>query len=579
MKSKFFDEGTRWTLQFLKKYIWALIGVILIQFSQNYAFTMLPKVSTNFIFELFTPEKIHLIYKYFFIALSIIFIKGFFGYISAYALSVTSENAINNLRKYFFNHLISLPLNYFKKNKTGNFISMIIDDMAKIRGALYEGVVHIFTHVIFVILIITRLALLNYKLTLISLTVIPALYLLLRILGNKMRSTSRKLQQNVANMSSNLHETLTAVDVVKAFAKEDYETEKFSQTSNKYKRTSLRLKILNNLFKPLNQFIFYFFGFALIGIAGLFIIQGQWTVKGLSEYLLLLGILFNPVNNIPKTLAQFKIVSASVDRIYKVIQSENNITESSHPIIRKISGNIAFKDVTFSYDNEESVLKNINFEVERGDIVALVGHSGAGKTTIVNLIPRFYDPNSGNIEIDSIDVKDFSIKNLRSQIGIVSQNVILFNDTIYENIQYAKRDATEKEIIVAAKRAHAYEFIEKLPEKFNTIVGERATRLSGGEKQRIAIARTVLTNPQILILDEATSSLDSESEYYIKIALNELMEGKTSVVIAHRLSTITHANKVLVINNGQIDAVGTHDELLKSNEIYKKLYTLQYFIE
>jgi len=579
LKRKLFNEETRWTLQFLKKYIWALVGVILIQFSQNYAFTMLPKVSTNFIFELFTPEKIHLIYKYFFIALLIIFIKGFFGYISTYALSVTSENAINNLRKHFFNHLISLPLNYFKKNKTGNFISMIIDDMAKIRGALYEGVVKICSHFIFVIIICTRLALLNYKLTLISLTVIPALYLLLRILGNRMRSTSKKLQQNVANMSSNLHETLTAVDVVKSFAKEDYEAEKFSQTSNKYKKTSLRLKILNNLFKPLNQFIFYFFGFALIGIAGLFIVQGQWTVKGLSEYLLLLGILFNPINNIPNTLAQFKVVSASVNRVYKVIQSENNIIESSYPITSKISGNIAFKDVTFSYDNEESVLKNINFEVEKGDIVALVGHSGAGKTTIVNLIPRFYDPNSGNIEIDSIDVKNYSIKNLRSQIGIVSQNIILFNDTIYENIRYAKRNATEKEIIEAAKRAHAYEFIEKLPEKFNTIVGERATRLSGGEKQRIAIARTVLTNPQILILDEATSSLDSESEYYIKIALNELMEGKTSVVIAHRLSTITHANKVLVINNGQIDAIGTHDKLLKNNKIYKRLYEIQYFIE
>jgi len=578
MKLRLLDESTKWVLQFIKKYTWALIVIILLQFIQNYSFTLLPRVSTNFLFELFTPEKIHQIYKYFFLALLIIFIKGTLGYISAYSLSVVTENAVNNLRVKFFENLIYMPLNYFKKNRTGNFISMVIDDMSKIRVNLYEGIIRIISQIIFVIIIMVKLILLNYILTLISFAIIPALYLTLQIIGNKMRRTSRKLQQNVANISSNLHEIIGGIDVVKSFAKEDYEAKNFRLVSSKYKNTSLKLKVLQNLFKPLNEFIFYFFGFILIGIAGLFIIRGDWTVKQLSEYLMLLGIMFNPINNIPKTLASFKIVSASVDRVYGVIKEQNTIKEPPNPVIKEINGDISFKNVMFSYD-DEPVLKNITFDVKPGDVVAIVGSSGAGKTTIVNLIPRFYDTQSGKIEIDGIDVKDYSIKNLRMQIGIVSQNISLFNDTIYNNICYAKIEASEHEVIEATKKAHAYEFIMKLPKKFETIVGEKGARLSGGEKQRIAIARTVLINPHILILDEATSALDSESEYYVQQAINELMYGKTCIVIAHRLSTITHANKVLVIDDGEIKSVGTHEYLLKHNDIYKRLYELQYFRE
>lgn len=578
MKIRLLNEGTKWVLQFLKKYTWALAGIIILQFVQNYAFTLLPKVSTNFLFELFTPEKIHQIYKYFFLALLIIFLKGSLGYVSAYSLSIITENSINNLRIRFFQHLIYMPLNYFIKGKTGNFITMVIDDISKIRVSLYEGIVRIISQVIFVIIIMVKLLLLNYILTLISLAIIPALYLVLQIIGKKMRRTSQRLQQNVANISSYLNESIGGIDVVKSFAKEDDEAERFRTVSSKYKNTSLKLKVLQNLFKPLNEFIFYFFGFILIGIAGLFIIRGDWTVKQLSEYLMLLGILFNPISNIPKTLANFKVVSASVDRVYGVIKEQNTIKESPNPVKKYIKGHILFRDVTFSYD-DAPILEKISFEVDPGDIVAIVGSSGAGKTTIVNLIPRFYDPQGGRVEIDGIDVKDYSIKNLRRQIGIVSQNIILFDDTIYKNISYAKPEASREEIIEAAKKAHADEFIMKLPAKFETIVGERGTRLSGGEKQRIAIARTVLINPHILILDEATSALDSESEYYVQQAINELMHGKTCIVIAHRLSTITHANKVLVIDDGRIKAVGTHEYLLKNNEIYRRLYELQYFGE
>ena len=566
----------KYVLSFVRKYIWAMVGVIVLQFVQNYAFTMLPRASTNFIFELFTPENFHQIYKYFFIAMGIIIVRGVLGYASAYSLAVYSENAVNKLRVNFFSHLINLPLHYFKKNKTGNFITIMIDDMSKIRTNLYEGIVNIISQIIYAGIVLTKLFFLNYKVTLISFIAFPAVYFMIRVLGKKMRQTSKKLQQNISNLSSNLHETITGVDVVKAFAKEEYEKEKFSRTSEDFRKISLKLKVLHSAFKPLNHFIFYFFGFILIGIAGLFIIRGDWTVKGLSEYLMLLAILFTPLDNIPKAIANFKVVSASVDRVYKVVKTVNMITDPPNPVEKNIEGNIRFQNVYFAYDSE-TVLNGINFTVEKGDILALVGSSGAGKTSIVNLIPRFYDPVSGAVEVDGIDVRKYSIKSLRSQIGIVSQNIILFNDTIFENIRYSNQGASKEEVIEASKKAHAYEFISRLPEQFDTIVGERGTRLSGGEKQRIAIARAVLTNPRILILDEATSSLDSESEHYIQVALNGLMEGKTSVVIAHRLSTITHANHILVIEGGQINAQGTHDELLEKNDIYKRLYTLQYF--
>ena len=560
----------------MKKFTWAVVGILALQFIQNYAFTLLPSVGVNFIFELFTPENIHLIYRYFFIALAIVFVRGALAYGSTYSMSVVSESSINNLRNRFFRKLICLPLNYYKRNKTGNFISMTIDDMEKIRINLYEGIIRIISHVAYVVLVIVKLLLLNSLLTVISLSVIPVLYVLFKILGNRLRITSRRLQQNVANISTNLHETLTAVDVVKAFAKEDYEIERFGKTAGKYKKTVLKLKVLANLVKPLNEFVIYFFAFILIGIAGLFIVRGGWTVKGLSEYMLLLGILFNPISNIPKTLTSFKVVSASVDRIFSVAGTENTIREIERPVEKKIEGRVRFENVSFAYDKER-ILKNIDFEVEKGEIVALVGSSGAGKTTIVNLIPRFYDPTDGRVEIDGTDVRNYSIRCLRSQIGIVSQNVLLFNDTIYENIRYSKRDASKEEIIEASRKAHAFEFISSLPKGFETVVGEKGTRLSGGEKQRIAIARTVLINPQVLILDEATSALDSESEHYIQVALNELMKGKTSVVIAHRLSTITHATKVLIIENGEIIETGTHEELLQISRTYKRLYELQYF--
>jgi ABC-type multidrug transport system fused ATPase/permease subunit len=315
----------------------------------------------------------------------------------------------------------------------------------------------------------------------------------------------------------------------------------------------------------------------LIGIGSLFIVRGEWEVKLLTEYLMLLGIMNMPVRNIPRVITNFKVAAASIDRIRNLLSIEPTVVERENPLERKIDGVIEFDHVWFAYDSKTMVLQDVSLHAEKGDVIALVGPSGAGKTTIANLIPRFYDCVQGEIRIDGIDVKDYSLKSLRTQVGIVAQNISLFNTSIRDNITYAKPNVTDEEIFEAARSAYAYDFIMDLPRGFDTNVGERGVKLSGGQKQRISIARTILMNPEILVLDEATSALDSESEHYIQLAINELMKGRTSVIIAHRLSTISHATKILVLEGGEVVDIGSHDELLERCSLYSKIYNLQYF--
>jgi len=492
-------------------------------------------------------------------------------------MKIITHSAIKRIRDNYFYHLMILDIDFFTNNKTGNIISVGINDIEKIRLDFYQGIINFFSNIMMLIIILIKLYLLNWQLTLISFSIIPLLYWVVRVIGNKMRSVSRRLRENLADLSINLHETITGIEVVKSFAQEENELEQFKKNTKRYKKTFLRLSQLTNLFGPLNEMIVYLFGMVLVGIGSFFIIRGQWNVKGLTEYLMLLGIMMAPITRIPRFISNYKIATASIERIMKILSIAPKVKEKENAISGELDGKIEFKNVWFYYKPELYVLKDVSFNVEKGEVVALVGPSGAGKSTIVQLIPRFYDTVKGEVLIDNTNIQDYSLKSLRSQIGIVSQNVILFNISILDNIRYAKPDATEVEIVEAAKKAYAYDFIMELPKKFDTNVGEKGIRLSGGQKQRISIARTILMNPQILILDEATSSLDSESERYIQLAINELMKGRTSVIIAHRLSTITHAKKILVVDKGEIVAVGNHEDLIRTCELYKRIYNLQYF--
>jgi subfamily B ATP-binding cassette protein MsbA len=577
VKKRLFSEQIRWALSYLKPYYLGLLGVLVLSFTQNYAFSMLPMAGTNFLFELLTPDKIDTIYRYFALAVSLLVAKAVFNFLERYFTEVINNAAIKRIRDDIFSHLMRLDLQFFSERKTGNIVSIGISDVEEIKLYIYQGIVGFFSNFILLVIIIIRLMLLNWLLTVISFAMMPLLYVVVRFIGNKIRSVSTEYRKNLGDVSNNLHETLTGIEVVKAFASEDQEIEEFKKNTRTYKKTYRSLAGYRTFLEPFTEMVIYLVIMGLVGIGSIFIIRGNWELKLLTEYLMLLGIMNMPVRNIPRTISNFKMASASVDRIRQMLIVEPRIVEPEKPIEKRLEGSIEFRDVWFSYDGKNDVLQDISLKAEKGDIIALVGPSGAGKTTIANLIPRFYDCRRGAVLVDDIDVRQFGLRSLRMQVGIVSQNISLFNTSIRDNIKYAKREAKDEEVIEAAKRAYAYDFIMELPRQFDTGVGERGVKLSGGQKQRISIARTILMNPEILILDEATSSLDSESEHYIQLAINELMEGRTSVIIAHRLSTINHATKILVLDKGRVVDIGSHEELMKRCSLYSKIYSLQYF--
>jgi subfamily B ATP-binding cassette protein MsbA len=577
LKKQFISDELKWAFSFLKPYVWALFGITVFTFGKNYAFALLPSVGTSFLFELITPENINLLYRYFFIALGLILIRAFFSFLAGYSIRIINHSAIKRIRDQFFTHLMTMDLKFFHENKTGDIIAIGINDIERVRLGFYQGLITFMSNIMMLIIIFTKLFLLNWKLSVASLAVVPLLYWIIRVVGGKMRKNSRKLRKNLSDLSVNLHETLTGIDVVKSFAQEEIEIEQFKKNTKRYKRTFLKLSLHQRLLGPLNEIIIYYIAMLLLGIGSYFILRNMWDVKQLMEYLLLLGLMTKPIKYIPSFIAKFKVVTASIERIHKVLLIKPKVIERANPISRKIDGKVEFKNVFFSYTPGVQVLQKVSFKVHKGETVALVGPSGAGKSTITNLIPRFYDTDQGEVLIDGNDVKDYSLKSLRSQIGLVLQEVTLFNTSILENIRYSRIDSSDEEIISAAKKAYAYDFIMEFTDKFETVVGEKGVKLSGGQKQRIAIARTILMDPRILIMDEATSSLDSESEQYIRKAVRNLMKGRTSIIIAHRLSTVSHAKKIVVIDKGIISDVGSHEELLDHCELYKKIYELQYF--
>jgi subfamily B ATP-binding cassette protein MsbA len=538
---------------------------------------MIPMAGTNFLFKLLTPEGIQTSYRFLALAIGLLIVRAIFYFVSNYITEVVTSKALKEIRDDLFSHLMRLDLNFFSEHKTGDIVSIAISDIEEIKLRFYSGLIGFVSNMILSVIILIRLFRLNWILTLISFSVLPVLYIVVRVIGNKIRSISSEYRKNLGEISINVHETLTGIEVVKSFANEKREIGEFQHNTNKYRLTFTKLSLLRTFLEPFTEMIVLVMLLGLLGIGSLFITRGSWEVKMLTEYLMLLGLLSAPIRRVPRVVSNFKVASASIDRIMNLLAIKPKIVENENPVDRSIDGIIEFKKVWFSYNAENDVLKDISFKAEKGDVIALVGPSGAGKTTIANLIPRFYDCQEGEVLVDDINVRDYSLKSLRTQIGIVSQNISLFNTSIRNNIIYAKPHATEDEIFEAARKAYAYDFIMELPNGFGTNVGERGVKLSGGQKQRISIARTVLMNPEILILDEATSSLDSESEYYIQLAINELMEGRTSVIIAHRLSTINHATKIVVLDKGDIVDVGSHDALIERCSLYSKIYDLQYF--
>jgi ABC-type multidrug transport system fused ATPase/permease subunit len=492
-----------------------------------------------------------------------------------------TENTLANVRLALYTNLVKLPMSFFSQKRVGELNSRISNDIGQIQDTLTTTIAEFLRQFILIIGSFIMLASINIKLTIMMVSVVPLVGVAAVVFGRFIRKYSKKVQDQVAESQVVVEETMQGISIVKAFANEWYEIERYKDKIKEVVKIAIKG----------GQFRGYFASFIIICLFGTIVavvwygvqlsIAGEITVGELFTFILYSSYVGASSGGIAELYAQMQKAIGATERVFELLEEvpeKINSTESAANI-EKIKGNVSFKNVAFHYPSrkEIKVLKEVNFTAEFGQKIAIVGPSGAGKSTIASLLLRFYNINEGEILIDDKNIYDYDLESLRGNMSIVPQDVILFGGTIRENIAYGKPNATEEEILTAAKQANAYHFIESFPEKFETIVGERGIKLSGGQRQRIAIARALLKNPSILILDEATSSLDSESEKLVQEALEILMEGRTSIIIAHRLSTIRSADQILVLDNGKITEQGTHTELIAlENGIYKNLSNLQF---
>jgi len=503
-------------------------------------------------------------------------IKGVAAYGSGYLLSYVGQDIIRRLRNRMYSHIQDLPLAFFQREKTGDLMSRITNDVAVISSMFTSAITGSIRDGFTIIGLITVTFFLIPKLAVFTFVVFPIAVYPLFYIGRKIRRVRLGVQESWADLNVFLHETFTGTKIVKAFNMQDHEKNRFAQKSRKIFRLEMKENKVREMSSPLMELLGGLgIGF-IIWYGGRHVISGTYSFGAFMSFLTAVGLMYQPLKKISRLNNAVQRGMAAIDRIYDILERKSDIIDTVSPLdISSGSHRIAFEKVSFKYDRD-MVLKNITLRVQPGEIIALVGMSGGGKTSLLNLIPRFYDPTEGQVLIDGVDIRQISIARLRSQIAIVTQEPILFNDTVRSNIAYGAPEASDQQIADAAKAAYAYEFIAGFPDGFDTSIGELGGRLSGGQRQRICIARALLKDAPILILDEATSSLDSESEVLVQKALGNLMEGRTTFVIAHRLSTIGNADRIIVIVDGRIVEEGRHDQLLSLRQEYYKLYQMQF---
>jgi subfamily B ATP-binding cassette protein MsbA len=508
--------------------------------------------------------------------IGIFLLKGFFDYGQAFLMSYVGQRIIADLREKIYHHIQSLSLSFFTRNPTGILMSRILNDVNMVQGAVTDAVTGLLKDVFTLIGLVGVIFYRDWRLALIAMVVFPVAVVPIVKFGRKLRSYSTRSQSAMANLTTILLETITGTRIVKAFNMEDHERHRFSKENRRLFGILIKSVRVKAISHPLMEFLGGV-GIALIVFYGGYnVIQGGATPGTFFSFLAALLMLYEPVKRLSSVNNTVQQGLAAAARIFEVLDAVPEIQDKPEAkALPSVSRGIEYQEVSFKYE-EDWVLKNINLRIRVGEMVAFVGTSGGGKTTLVNLLPRFYDVTAGKVMIDGVDIRDYRVESLRSKIGIVTQQTILFNDTVRNNIAYGNIDQPFEEIVKAAEAAFAQGFIQNLPQGYDTIIGEQGVKLSGGERQRISIARALLKNAPILILDEATSSLDSESEIEVQKALEYLMEGRTTLVIAHRLSTIRKANRIMVLSNGEIVEEGTHEELLGRDGDYRKLYLLQF---
>ncbi|MDR1695149.1 MAG: ABC transporter ATP-binding protein/permease [Endomicrobium sp.] len=511
-------------------------------------------------------------------AVPVIFaLKGLGSYGRSYLLNYIGQNIIRTLRIELYDKLISLSHDFYVRNSSAKMMSRVTNDLGAMQNALVKVPPSLLMDGLTFIFMIGTVFYLNWKFALVTFVGFPVAAIPLIIFSRKIRRASKEGQIQMAEIYSSLHQMLNGFSVIKAFNTEEHEHNRFKNDNNKFYHIALRVIRVDARSSPIMEFMGAAAGAAILFLGGRDVINGVWSTGAFVTFLGAVFQMYQPIKNFANVNSQIQAALASSERVFEVLDEQPSIkNEIAAAPLKPFSESIVYKDVDFGYLPDKDIIKNLNLTINYGETAAFVGHSGSGKTTIANILLRFYDPRKGRVLIDGQDIKFVTLESLRSQVGIVTQDVMLFDDTVKYNIAYGSFGASDEDIIKAAKNANAHDFISKLPQGYDTPVGERGLKLSGGEKQRISIARAMLKNPPILVLDEATSALDSESEKLVQSAIDNLMKDRTVILIAHRLATVRNASKIIVMDRGEIAEAGSHAELMgRENGIYRKLNQLQ----
>ncbi len=536
-----------------------------------------PLITRQFINDIIPNGKLRIFYIFIITLLMLAVIRAVLNYIIDYWGHIVGTRMERDMRRDLFEHLQTLSFDYFDNIKTGHIMSRIVNDLREISELAHHGPEDLFLSLIMLIGSFIILTTIEWRLTLIIYSFLPLLIWYAILKRKKMTSAFRSVRKRIANVNAQLENSISGIRVAKSFTNEEYEIEKFNEGNREFNSSrEFAYKVMAEFFAGI-FFLSNILNIITLSVGGFFVYRGYINIGDLVAYLLYINFFLQPIRKLTNFTQQFQDGMTGFERFVEIMKVKPSIVDKEDAVtLKEIKGKIEFKNVAFKYSEKKFVLSNINLTIMPGETMALVGPSGGGKTTLCQLIPRFYEVNDGEILVDGINIKDIKIKSLREKIGLVQQDIFLFTGTIKENILYGKPNSEDVEVVEAAKNANIHDFIMSLPEGYDTYIGEKGIKLSGGQKQRISLARAFLKNPAILILDEATSALDSEAEIIIQQALEKLTVGRTVLVIAHRLSTIKNANQIVVLTDEGIKEKGNHDELIAKDGLYTKLYNAQF---